>query len=449
MTDTSQEPERRFVDGRWLCYDGVNNTFLEYTDGEWKDAKEENSQLKEKWDQAQSTSTAVGTSTLTSASRSTVDGTASGQEVQRCEVNGVQMVWNNATQQWLPEVDVDEDFLAVYNATYGVNYDYDSMPKPEPTKSSNDKVTEKDVPLTKEERRAKKRELEKQPVAWVDIEDDKNTNVYVSGLPSTITEEQFTEFMTKCGIIMKDPRSGKPKIKLYRTETGDPKGDGTCCYVKMESVQLALQILDGWDLDGHKVHVERAKFELKGAFDPSKKKKKLTVAQKKKFFENQQRLFEWKPEKPRNYRPICECTVVLKNMFTLNEIDENAARILDLKEEVQELCARFGTVKKVTVYDTNPEGVVTVTFESVEHSDTAVSMLNGRLVGGRLIEASLWDGKAKFKRQETQEERERRERAWQGFLGSGEQEDEEKEHDSDNGETEFEKQPAEQTTNKT
>lgn len=95
--------------------------------------------------------------------------------------------------------------------------------------------------------------------------------------------------MTKCGIIMKDPRSGKPKIKLYRTETGDPKGDGTCCYVKMESVQLALQILDGWDLDGHKVHVERAKFELKGAFDPSKKKKKLTVAQKKKFFENQQR----------------------------------------------------------------------------------------------------------------------------------------------------------------
>ncbi|KAI1730708.1 RNA recognition motif domain-containing protein [Ditylenchus destructor] len=384
MADTSQEPERRFVDGRWLCFDSVNNTFLEYSDGEWKDAEEENSQLKEKWDQAQSTSTA------------------------RCVVNGVQMVWNNATQQWLPEVDVDEDFLAVYNATYGVNYDYD---------------TEKGVPLTKEEKRAKKRELEKQPVAWVDIEDDKNTNVYVSGLPSTITEEQFTELMTKCGIIMKDPRSGKSKIKLYRTETGDPKGDGTCCYVKMESVQLALQILDGWDLDGHKVHVERAKFELKGSFDPSKKKKKLTVAQKKKFFENQQRQFEWKPEKPRNYRPVCECTVVLKNMFTLDEIDENAARIIDLKEEVQELCTRFGTVKKVTVYDTNPEGVVTVTFESVEHSDTAVSMLNGRLVGERTIEASLWDGKTKFKRQETQEEH--------------------------NGETEFEKQPTEQTTNKT
>jgi HIV Tat-specific factor 1 len=69
--------------------------------------------------------------------------------------------------------------------------------------------------------------------------------------------------------------------------------------------------------------VERAKFELKGDFDPNKKKKKLTVAQKKRFMENQERLFEWKPEKPRNYRPVCECTVVLKNMFTADEILAN------------------------------------------------------------------------------------------------------------------------------
>ena len=44
--------------------------------------------------------------------------------------------------------------------------------------------------------------------------------------------------MSKCGVIQKDPRTGKPKIKLYRTkEGGEPKGDGTCCYVKMESVK--------------------------------------------------------------------------------------------------------------------------------------------------------------------------------------------------------------------
>lgn len=97
--------------------------------------------------------------------------------------------------------------------------------------------------------------------------------------------------MSKCGVIMKDPRNNKPKIKLYKTATGEPKGDGTCCYVKMESVDLALQIIDGWDLNGCKVSCERAKFELKGDFDPAKKKRKLTPAQKKRFLESQQRYF--------------------------------------------------------------------------------------------------------------------------------------------------------------
>uniref|UniRef100_A0A183GGZ5 RRM domain-containing protein n=1 Tax=Heligmosomoides polygyrus TaxID=6339 RepID=A0A183GGZ5_HELPZ len=57
--------------------------------------------------------------------------------------------------------------------------------------------------------------------------------------------------------------------------------------------------------------------------------------------------------------------------------------LLDLKEEVQESCSKYGTVKKVVVYDNNPEGVVTVTFETTLCSDMAVKMLNGRIVDGR------------------------------------------------------------------
>ena len=40
-------------------------------------------------------------------------------------------------------------------------------------------------------------------------------------------------------------RSSKPKIKLYRDSNGVPKGDALCTYAKVESVQLALTILDG------------------------------------------------------------------------------------------------------------------------------------------------------------------------------------------------------------
>ena len=62
------------------------------------------------------------------------------------------------------------------------------------------------------------------------------------------------------------------QIKLYRDQgTGRPKGDGLCTYVKVESVSLALQILDGSTMveggaNGKTttVSVTRAKFEMKG-----------------------------------------------------------------------------------------------------------------------------------------------------------------------------------------
>ncbi|RCN32357.1 hypothetical protein ANCCAN_21835 [Ancylostoma caninum] len=209
--------------------------------------------------------------------------------------------------------------------------------------------------------------------------------VYVNNLPLDITLDEFKEFMSKCGVIQPDARTNKPKLKLYVDENGELKGDGRCVYIKKESVDLALSILDGFNLRGKEVHVEKARFELKGEFDPTKKRKKLTNAQKKRYMENQNRIFEWKPEKPRNYRPISDCTVVIKNLFTLQMMETNAALMMDLKEEVQQSCSKYGTVKKVVVYDTNPEGVVTVTFETTDESDMAVKMLNGRIVDGRRI----------------------------------------------------------------
>lgn len=44
--------------------------------------------------------------------------------------------------------------------------------------------------------------------------------------------------------------------------------------LKVESVDLALNILDGSTLKGCTIGVERAKFTLKGAYDPTKKPRK-------------------------------------------------------------------------------------------------------------------------------------------------------------------------------
>lgn len=55
--------------------------------------------------------------------------------------------------------------------------------------------------------------------------------------------------------------------------------------LKPESVKLCLQLLDGSDYKSHKIKVEKAKFEMKGTFDPSKAKdptkRKLKQKEKK------------------------------------------------------------------------------------------------------------------------------------------------------------------------
>ena len=85
----------------------------------------------------------------------------------------------------------------------------------------------------------------KREATWFDMDDSNNSNVYVYGLPLNIKFEEFEDMMKKYGIIMVDPDTGKPKLKLYKNPDGTSKGDGRCCYLKTESVNLALQLLDG------------------------------------------------------------------------------------------------------------------------------------------------------------------------------------------------------------
>jgi HIV Tat-specific factor 1 len=51
---------------------------------------------------------------------------------------------------------------------------------------------------------------------------------------------------------------------------------------QVESVDLALKLLDGYELRGHKLHVERAKFQMKGNYDPNLKPKKRKKKEKEK-----------------------------------------------------------------------------------------------------------------------------------------------------------------------
>ena len=89
----------------------------------------------------------------------------------------------------------------------------------------------------------------------------KNTAIYVSGLPDDITIDELIPHFSKCGIIMDEILTGKPRVKLYTDEEGNLKGDALIVYLREESVNLALNILDESEIrPSVRIKVQEASF---------------------------------------------------------------------------------------------------------------------------------------------------------------------------------------------
>ncbi|RXG69191.1 HIV Tat-specific factor 1-like protein [Armadillidium vulgare] len=322
--------------------------------------------------------------------------------------------WDPARKAWFPKL--DDDFMATYQLSYGFN--------PDGTKNENPLKFDDDVDDEDEEKKDKQKkkqpkdakDSEKQKPGWFDVDDAHNKNVYVSNLPEDMTEEDFIEFMSKCGLLYKDPATQKFKVKLYTDGEGNFKGDARCTYIKVESVELALQILDGYKLGNNTVKVERAKFTLKGEYNPSLKPKKRRKKDLEKIQKKQEKLFDWRPDPVRGQRAKHENVVIFRNVFDPKEFETNAEKILTHTEAIRTQAETFGPVKKVELFDRHPEGVVKVTFAEVESADMCSATLNNRLYLKRKLYLSTWDGAEKYNIEETEEERNERIRKWEEFL---------------------------------
>ncbi|XP_051764014.1 HIV Tat-specific factor 1 isoform X2 [Ctenopharyngodon idella] len=336
--------------------------------------------------------------------------------------------WDHEKRAWFPKI--NDDFIAAYQANYGFNEE--GAPDPfaaappveplpaqpeEPKKPEEPKNTEESSDQGKTKEGAQKGEKRKADPGWFEIENDKNTNVYVTGLPPDITPDEFVEIMSKCGIIMRDPITEDYKIKLYKDKDGNQKGDGLCCYLKKESVALAERLLDDSEIRGYRLHVEAARFELKGQYDASKKKKKNKEYRKK--LQQQQKQLDWRPEKAGEARKRHEKVLIIQNMFHPTDFEEDPLVLNEYRDDLRTECEKFGQVKKVIIFDRHPDGVASVAFKEPEEADTCQAALDGRWFGGRKLSAQLWDGVTDYQVEETSREREERLKAWSSFLGDG------------------------------
>ncbi|XP_071819070.1 17S U2 SnRNP complex component HTATSF1-like [Apostichopus japonicus] len=311
--------------------------------------------------------------------------------------------WDAQRKAWFPKV--DDDFLAAYQASYGIDTS---------TGKDDAALSEGTSSATQEEQETKQKgPKRKGDEGWFEIEGEKNTNVYVSGLPDDTTLDEFKELMNKCGIITEEEDTGKPRLKLYTDSEGNLKGDGLCTYLKRESVDLAMQLLDDYDFRGSRIHVEQAQFAIKGQYNPSLKKKKKKTKKKK---NPQERLLTWRPDKKFHQRKRNEQVVIIKHMFDPSEFAEDAMLINDIRDDLKAECSKFGEVNKVLIFDNHPEGVTSVRFKDADDADKCVAAMNGRWFAKRQLTAELWDGKTDYKIEETDREREARLAQWEKFL---------------------------------
>ncbi|KAL5457638.1 hypothetical protein EMCRGX_G034921 [Ephydatia muelleri] len=336
--------------------------------------------------------------------------------------------WDEEKRAWFPKI--TDDFIAAYQAQYGVQEFSDagndttgavastgavamSTEDKKPAAAAAAAVQPQQKQEDVQEGDSRKRKTDAAPASWFDLDTEHNRWVYVSGLPSTTTVDEFVEIMSKYGVIMEDDNEEK-KVKLYTDVNGHFKGDGLCCYLKVESVDLAIQLLHQSTYKDCVITVDRAKFQQKGEYNPALKKKKKKG---KKKGTPQEKVLDWRERAPDGpARSKYDKIVIFKSLFDPKEFDEHPELINDIRDDLRDEGAKFGEVKKIIIFDRHPEGVASVAFKDFEGADKCVAGMNKRWYAQRQLLVSLWDGITNYQVEETDEERSQRLKTWEKFL---------------------------------
>ncbi|RDW88939.1 hypothetical protein BP6252_00971 [Coleophoma cylindrospora] len=327
--------------------------------------------------------------------------------------DGTEYEFDDAIRRWIPVV--DEALLEEQQRAYAVQ----GVDEEEPVDALR-KKRKKEYVNGEEEggRMAKAPKKQKTP-----LPPRANTAVYVTGLPLDCTvEEVAAVFSRKCGVIAEEIDSGKPRIKLYTNEKGEFKGDALIVFFKAPSVEMAIMLLDDTDfrIDGQgqgsgKMRVQAAEQSYKkvqhndaaAAVGGAEEKKRVQTSMKdkqkiiKKTQKLDARLADWDDDEPSALQETSsrwDKVVILKHMFTLEELAEDAAAILDIKEDIREECSKLGEVTNVVLFDLEEEGIASVRFANGEAARACVNLMHGRSFDGRKVVAYVSEGKESFKK---------------------------------------------------
>jgi HIV Tat-specific factor 1 len=238
----------------------------------------------------------------------------------------------------------------------------------------------------------------------------KNTAIYVTSLPTDVTVDELNDFFKQCGVILEEAETGKPRIKIYSDEAGNPKGDALIVFFKPESVNIAILRFDETDFRfGEKgpngpmrITAADTSYKKQQAGDAPREvnnKSRKQVINKMQQLNN--RLADWSDDDLDSLPAVInkfDKVVVLKHMFSPESLAADPTAILDIKEDVREEGEKLGEITNVVLFDREADGVITVRFTEPEAAKACAKQWDGRHYDGRKVEAYVAQGPTKFKK---------------------------------------------------
>eukprot|EP00347_Sterkiella_histriomuscorum_P022714 403337435 len=255
----------------------------------------------------------------------------------------------------------------------------------------------------------KKRYLENKKRKWYQTK--VNTFIYIQGLPNDVTHEDLKEYFVRCGVIRLDPNTGLEMIRIYRDDEGVPKGDARIGYAMVESVDMAIDMLNDTEFKpGYKISVQMAEFQQKGDQYIPRKIQKIDPLEKLRIKAEQERQLGWDDDM--HIHEIGLKIVILEGMFTQEEVEAAVQSgreeqfFQELEQDVRfEIEQNIGAIDKMHVFRENPAGAIKIRFFSAVNAEECIKAMNGRFFDMRQIKCYFWDGKTDFRViRETQED---------------------------------------------
>lgn len=324
--------------------------------------------------------------------------------------NGIRYVWDAEDQDWIEADDdyddkdefSDEDGDVVSSKKRGINEVDDNLndSKPETRK-----------------RKRKNKNKNKAQAHWV----------YITGLPHDVTAEELNEHFSKVGIIAMNPYDQTKKIKIYRDSDGNVKGDGSICYVCLDSVKMAIDILhEGYLRPNCMVTVTKAEFNVPTAAGPADvsansaavhKRPQLTKAQISIANNATKQALSWNDEDDAGVkRSSALKIVVLQGMFhpteiygqqyacdELDDVDDTLNKnaevlIRELEEDIVSECTEkcSGRIEKITIFSKHPKGIIVIKFATAYAADECIKLMDGRWYNKTKLRCYYWDGTTNY-----------------------------------------------------